>query len=146
MSPFQLTPPHRLKLACLEAARRARGTGASTPLAKMLSTNVRSLVKGSRSRAFVNKSAWLLSAQGSIRVWTSSFLRGARRAKSEGLYEGQGQVHHAPDIVERSTIKPKSALTSTIGKVSEQPAVRGLERASSRLPPVDLSSTSTVDL
>ena len=32
-------------------------------------------------------------------------------------YEGQGQVHHAPDIVERSTIKPKSALTSTIGSL-----------------------------
>ena len=31
-------------------------------------------------------------------------------------------------------------------EVSEQPAVRGLESASSRLPPVDLSSTSTVDL
>eukprot|EP00964_Phaeocystis_antarctica_P103615 scaffold68869_cov31-Phaeocystis_antarctica.AAC.1 len=27
----------------------------------------------------------MLSARGSIRVWTSSFLRGARRATSEGL-------------------------------------------------------------
>eukprot|EP00964_Phaeocystis_antarctica_P014831 scaffold8186_cov59-Phaeocystis_antarctica.AAC.1 len=46
-SPFQLTPPHRLKPS-LEAARRARGTGAKIPLTKMLSTSLRNLVKGSR--------------------------------------------------------------------------------------------------
>eukprot|EP00964_Phaeocystis_antarctica_P068388 scaffold41432_cov64-Phaeocystis_antarctica.AAC.1 len=46
-SPFQLTPPHRLKPS-LEAARRARGTGAKIPLTRMLSTSLRNLVKGSR--------------------------------------------------------------------------------------------------
>ena len=39
----------------------------------------------SRNGAVAPLQLWLLSAQGSIRVWTSSFLRGARRAKSEGL-------------------------------------------------------------
>ena len=50
-----------------------------------------------RNGAVAPLQLWLLSAQGSIRVWTSSCLRGARRATEVRDYEGQRKVHHAPD-------------------------------------------------
>jgi len=55
--------------------RRARGTGALTPIIMMFITSLRSLVKGSRSSALVNMSA-RLSAVGTL--FTARVLSASR--------------------------------------------------------------------
>ena len=56
-------------------------------------------------------------------------------------YEGQGQVHHAPDIVERPPIKPESASSCTIGSLR----AAGCAWPRERLQPV-AASRSVVDV